>query len=420
MVFAQAFDTALESLSISTNTPKANASSKSTPRGSSAARESPRVGCNDDAVRDQPREDKIIAYSEEPTRLYNLLKKNDWAGAIKRVKSTPIEAKTWIVEKNMDNSIRWELLPLHQACENQPPVEVVEAILGAYTAAAHHKDSGGDLPIHLACRERATPDVILLLLLQDPDTSKLADDEGRLPIHLACRQGASLEVVDKLLVSHHRASKTCDSYGLLPLHWACAQNASEPIVTALLRANPYAVDHKDKWGRTPLSLAQASTNPDKQDIITSINRDPSYWTSSLTNEIDTLKTELDDKIHSEEKMRAKSTSLEARLVEVTAASSAAAQSFRELKDELEDENTALKGTVRELDEVNKGYELHVEQMRKEVQENQAKSEDLADRLSKLMGVLSMMEEQRMQILKVTGEWEDSLQTANDLVEFDEV
>ena len=417
MVFAQALDTALESLSISTNTPKGNAAGgKSTPRSRRTPETSTSSG--DDAARDQApnHQKKIVAYSDEPTRLYNLLKHNDWRGAIKRANAHPLEAKTWIVEKNLDGTVRWELLPLHQACENQPPVEVVEAILGAYTDAARQKDSGGDLPIHLACRERASPDVILLLLLQDPDTSKVADDEGRLPIHLACRQGASQEVVDKLLVSHHRAAKTCDSYGLLPLHWACAQNAPESIITALLLANPYAVDHTDKWGRTPLSLAQASTNPQKEAVITAIRRDPSFWTSSLNSQIDTLKTELTEKAENERKMK----SLEARLVEVTSASSAAAQSFRELKDELEDENTELKNTLRELDDVNKDYEHRIVQMKREKEDSVAKSEDLADRLLKLMGVLSKMEEQRMQILKVTGDWEESLQQANELVMFDEV
>ena len=74
-------------------------------------------------ARDEPEEEKLIAYSDEPTELYNLLKDGDWSGVIKCAQRNPLEAKTWIVEKNTDGTTRWELLPLHLACENQPPVE---------------------------------------------------------------------------------------------------------------------------------------------------------------------------------------------------------------------------------------------------------------------------------------------------------
>ena len=71
----------------------------------------------------EPAEEKLLAYSEEPTELYNRLKSSDWSGAIASAARNPLEAKTWIVEKNTDGTTRWELLPLHLACENQPPVE---------------------------------------------------------------------------------------------------------------------------------------------------------------------------------------------------------------------------------------------------------------------------------------------------------
>eukprot|EP00563_Minutocellus_polymorphus_P010822 CAMPEP_0181071596 /NCGR_PEP_ID=MMETSP1070-20121207/28123_1 /TAXON_ID=265543 /ORGANISM="Minutocellus polymorphus, Strain NH13" /LENGTH=453 /DNA_ID=CAMNT_0023152597 /DNA_START=64 /DNA_END=1427 /DNA_ORIENTATION=+ len=383
------------------------------------------------AAAEEEEEEKLIAYSDEPTELYKLLKDGDWSGVIRWAQKNPIEAKTWIVEKNTDGTTRWELLHWSLAFEFIislipssslpiiPHIAVIEALLAAYKDAAHQKDSGGDLPIHLACREKAESGVILTLLLKDPDTAQTADDEGRLPIHLACRQKTSQEIVDRLLIAHHRASKTADSYGLLPLHWACAQNASVGIVQSLLRANPYAIDHSDKWGRTPLSLAKASTNPDKDAVIEALERDASYWTTSLTDEVKTLETKLGNKSDAEKKARSKAKSLEARLVEVTAASSAAAQSFRELKDELEEENTVLKQTVRELDETNKECESQIVAMKKKNDKKLARNDDLAGRLSKLMVVLSEMEEQRLSVLRITGDWEDSLQKASDLVHLDE-
>ena len=76
--------------------------------------------------RDQPEEveeEKLLAYSDEPTSLYKLVKGGDWSGVIRGAQANPLEAKTWIVEKNTDGTTRWESLPLHLACENQPPVE---------------------------------------------------------------------------------------------------------------------------------------------------------------------------------------------------------------------------------------------------------------------------------------------------------
>ena len=195
------------------------------------------------------------------------------------------------------------------------------------------------------------------------------------------------------------------------------------VVQSLLRANPYAVDHPDKWGRTPLSLAMASTNPDKDAVIEALGRDPSYWTTSLTEEVKTLKATYDSKLDAEktaqEKAQARAKSLEARLVEVTAASSAAAQSFRELKDELEEENAFLKKTVRELDATNKECESQIADMKKKNEFRSTRNDDLSGRLDKLMVVLGDMEEQRLAVLRITGDWEDSLQKASDLVHFDD-
>jgi len=164
--------------------------------------------------------------SDSPTLLYTYIKSGKWASVLKRCKSpenSKSEAETWIVEKNMDNSIRWKLLPIHEACENGAPSDVVKALLDAYPYAVKMKDLGGDLPLHSACCERCSEMVILTLLQANPEASSEANGEGRLPLHLACRQGVDIDVIDKLIACYHRAVQTPDFYSLLPLHWACAQ-----------------------------------------------------------------------------------------------------------------------------------------------------------------------------------------------------
>mmetsp|Transcript_14770 Transcript_14770/g.21096 ORF Transcript_14770/g.21096 Transcript_14770/m.21096 type:complete len:431 (+) Transcript_14770:208-1500(+) len=356
--------------------------------------------------------------SNEPTLLFSYIKFKRWASVVKRCRSLgneKSEAGIWVVETNNDGSIRWKSLPLHQACENGAPSEVVKALLEAYPYAVQMKDSGGDLPLHLACRERASKAVLLTLLEADPKASKVADDEGRLPLHLACRQGADVEVIDQMLIYYHRASRIQDSYFLLPLHWACAQNANASIVKSLLRAHPHAVDEKDKWGRSALSLAHASTNPEKDDIVHALQKDPSYWTTTLLNEVGGLKTEVEEQKRTIEKTDNKAALLEIKLAEVTKTSALAAQSYRELKDELEAENECLKDKIKRLSRKNESQEEIIEKLKKNNNhiENQIKTMNV--QLESIATVFRGMEDKRMQLLKFTGDMEESLQKAANII-----
>ena len=53
----------------------------------------------------------------EPTVLYELIKARKWSAVVDRLRTERYaveEAGTWIVERNVDGSVRWRLLPLHQ------------------------------------------------------------------------------------------------------------------------------------------------------------------------------------------------------------------------------------------------------------------------------------------------------------------
>ena len=302
-----------------------------------------------------------------------------------------------------------------QACENQAPSELVRALLDAYSPAVIMKDSGGDLPLHLACRERASYNTICLLLERDPDAAKVADEEGRLPLHLACRQGAGQDIINVLVEHNFRAARTPDAYKLLPLHWACAQNAHPNVIESLLRAHPDATEVTDQWGRTPHSLAIASTNPDKDVVLKYLERDASYWTTSLLHKVKNLEKELDKRVTIEERTHEKAQSLEAKLTEVSNASTFAAQSFKELKEELEGENAMLKDKVRML--VTKAHktEESLERAEEEKQQLNRKLKDMRNKLSQLSDFFRVMDEQRLSILKVTGDWEDTLHEASGVI-----
>lgn len=353
-----------------------------------------------------------IASSAKPTKMFMYVKERNWTGVVRRcMGDDKREAATWIVDKNIDGSMRWKCLPLHQACESKAPSEAVKALIAAYPEAVAKKDSGGDMPLHLACRERASKSVIAALLLAAPEAAKVPDDEGRLPLHLACRQGGGVEIVDNLIVCHYRAVRTPDSYSLLPIHWACAQNATPDVIESLLRAYPDSVDVKDNWGRTPLSLAKASTNPKKDEIMESLSKDPAFWMSSHQNTINSLRSNIEVNTAKEKEVLKKTRSLEEKLVEVTQASNTAAATFNELRTELEQENENLKTEIGHLTSINRTQSHKFEKLMDENTALARQVNSLKSRLNETAAIYREIEEQRMRLLKVTGSMEKSLKKA---------
>lgn len=350
----------------------------------------------------------------EPTKLFSMISKRNWASVVKRCKGDGSkEAKTWIVEKNRDGSVRWKSLPIHQACETKAPSEVVKALIAAYPDSLMLKDSAGNLPLHLACRERASKSVIGALLTEEPNAAKVKDGEGRLPIHLASRQGISVQIIDSLIICYYRGSKTTDDYELLPIHWACAQNASPELVQRLLRANPDAIDVKDKWGRTPLSLAQASTNPHKEAVIDALHKDPASWNTNLVDEIETLSQKLEKSTRNEKET-------EMKLKDVIDESET---KIRELEEEsnrklseMEEENKKLKEEVKILVTTNKYSDEDLEKMN---EENFALTKEIKvfqSKLKSFAAVFESMEAQRVALLKITDEMNRNIQMASSIAE----
>lgn len=349
----------------------------------------------------------------EPTKLFTMINKRNWAGVVKRCRGDDAkEAKTWIVEKNRNDSVRWKLLPIHQACEQKAPSEVIKALIAAYSDSLLIKDSGGNLPLHLACRERASKSAIGALLSEEPDAAKVKDDEGRLPIHLASRYGNAVQVVDSLIICYYRGARTPDAYGLLPIHWACAQNAPPEIVESLLRANPDSVEVKDKWGRTPLSLAQASTNPDKEAVIDALHKDPGQWSTNMVDEIEILTQKLEQ---STKREKGSQTKYQNYVDE-------SERKFKEMQEEsemklksVEKENEKLKEEVRVLSSTNKYTDEDLEkfnqenlQLTQEIKMFQSKLRDYAQ-------IFESMESQRVALLKITDAMSNTIHEASKIV-----
>jgi hypothetical protein len=101
-----------------------------------------------------------------------------------------------------------------------------------------------------------------------------------LPLHAAVIFKAPDYVIEALLAAYPRGAESKDDQGMLPLHLSFRNGSSESVVNLLLAAFPKSVEVKDRKGRIPLALAQASTSPNRDSFLRSLERGPSYYASA--------------------------------------------------------------------------------------------------------------------------------------------
>lgn len=150
-------------------------------------------------------------------------------------------------------------LPLHVAVDRDEPwLQTVVDVMGAFPEALECRDGGGRLPLHIAVdRQLPSIAVVKCLLEANPDTAAKKRGVGRLAIHYACFPKApSAEVVACLLDAYPEGAKTTDVYGRLPLHYVVEKELTTPeVVLSLLRHYPEGAAVKDSHQRLPLSMA---------------------------------------------------------------------------------------------------------------------------------------------------------------------
>jgi ankyrin repeat protein len=78
---------------------------------------------------------------------------------------------------------------LHLCCRNQPPLDIIECLIGADENAVESKDIFGWLPIHYAAACMAHHDVIAKLTEDFPSTKTSVDHKGRAAVHFVLSNG---------------------------------------------------------------------------------------------------------------------------------------------------------------------------------------------------------------------------------------
>jgi ankyrin repeat protein len=119
---------------------------------------------------------------------------------------------------------------LHQACEMPQNLQSIQEIVSRCPKSIGYKEYG-ILPMHTACVNQAPLEVIHYLCENYPKSCRELDDEGNLPLHLACYSSAPL-----------------DSIQYLVRKWPeCLQETNRAGDTPLLRAqNPFYDDPNDE------------------------------------------------------------------------------------------------------------------------------------------------------------------------------
>lgn len=184
-----------------------------------------------------PRLGKSKALSALTQNLSTLIQQSQWDAVLQRLEAHPLEA-----EEELQVMTRGGFLassgfyPLHYACERQPPVAVVQALVAAHPIAVLTRTlPGGCLPLHIACTWYASDEAIQELVSADAGSCQVRDELGNVPLHCACFSGASPNALEILIRADPEAVLQRNTQGSRPADIAKRlQHGHRRAVLALL------------------------------------------------------------------------------------------------------------------------------------------------------------------------------------------
>ncbi|KAK1745711.1 ion transport protein [Skeletonema marinoi] len=155
----------------------------------------------------------------------------------------------------------YDTTPLHLACRNGPPLDIVQMLIAASPVTVSMSDSFGWLPLHYACANEASQEVLKLLAEQYPESKTCVDKRMRTPLHFALgHTDRPANVTTVILLSETGAALFSDENGMLPLHYACAYGVGEDVLRVLTDNHIQTIIATDKRGRTPIHFAMGNAD----------------------------------------------------------------------------------------------------------------------------------------------------------------
>eukprot|EP00549_Striatella_unipunctata_P022587 CAMPEP_0118723162 /NCGR_PEP_ID=MMETSP0800-20121206/31840_1 /TAXON_ID=210618 ORGANISM="Striatella unipunctata, Strain CCMP2910" /NCGR_SAMPLE_ID=MMETSP0800 /ASSEMBLY_ACC=CAM_ASM_000638 /LENGTH=567 /DNA_ID=CAMNT_0006631537 /DNA_START=314 /DNA_END=2017 /DNA_ORIENTATION=- len=147
--------------------------------------------------------------------LSSLIRNFKWHEVVSRCEASPGEASVDLFAMSRGGHMA-QMTPLHFACERDPPIEVIEALIEAHRdAAGSRMNPGGQLPLHIACTWKASADVVGFLLAAKPKSAKYQDDLRNLPLHCAVFSGAAPDIIESLLCTYPKSAMIRNMQGSL-------------------------------------------------------------------------------------------------------------------------------------------------------------------------------------------------------------
>mmetsp|Transcript_3428 Transcript_3428/g.3239 ORF Transcript_3428/g.3239 Transcript_3428/m.3239 type:complete len:234 (-) Transcript_3428:40-741(-) len=150
------------------------------------------------------------------TKLSKLLARQQWSELMKHISSNP----DILNSPDRDESF------FHEICRFQPPLHVVEEIVGLSPSSLVLENDLGQFPLHVAAQNGASPEVISYLCKSNTKSSGVQDNMGKTPLHLASESYANK-------YTHQQDRK-------LPL-----EEALLLTVKILIRSSPHTVNLED-------------------------------------------------------------------------------------------------------------------------------------------------------------------------------
>ena len=162
---------------------------------------------------------RVVTANELDTPLHKLIQNRKWNVIAERIHANPLEPEEELKVMTRGGFMASTgFTALHYACERNPPLAVVEALIAAYPMAVLTRCMpGGCLPLHVACTWQCTPDIIDALLSADQGGARVRDELGNVALHSACFSGADVGVVLSLLQAHPKAVVARNHQGSRPI-----------------------------------------------------------------------------------------------------------------------------------------------------------------------------------------------------------
>ena len=140
------------------------------------------------------------------------------------------------------------------------------------TELIRHRDDNGKLPIHIACQADPPVEILAVLVELDSATLHIADNTGMLPIHLlCCCSGVVVDHASLLYQVEQGGIGTLaarNRQGALPLHILCGStNPSLRTVQYLIQSFPGSVSAPTPAGQYPFMLAACKPSPASLSVV---------------------------------------------------------------------------------------------------------------------------------------------------------